>query len=260
VDLDYDEKVMSAIATEANGNHYFVAKPDALTSVFNQEFDKLMATVAQDAMLVVEPAEGVEIDEVFDRSFRREGRSIVVPLGTYSAKDEQSLLVKVRVPVGHDGRQPVADVRLAYRDLGDHREASFVGALALDVKSDGAAQEALDPFVQARVERSLTAKAIAEASELINGGRAEEARQRLLGRSADVGKAQQAAARLGPAIANQPPTRARGFNKDFEDQVTALEKAKEATNAAASAKRHDAAPKKAAPKILRELDRSDPFR
>src|SRR5262249_2725771 len=73
VDLDYDEKVMSAVASESNGNHYFVANAEALSGVFNQEFDKLMATVAQDAMLVVEPAPGVEIDEVFDRSFRREG-------------------------------------------------------------------------------------------------------------------------------------------------------------------------------------------
>lgn len=258
VDLDYDEKVMSAIATEANGNHYFVAKPGALSAVFNQEFDKLMATVAQEAMLVIEPAPGVDIGEVFDRSFQRDGRRIVVPLGTYGAKEEKSLLIKLNVPVDHDGRQPVADVRLAYRDLRDRRDASFSGALAIDVRRDGA-QEALDPFVQARVERSRTASAITEASELINSGRAEEARRRLAGRSAALGQAQ-VAARNAPSFANVAPTRARGFNKDFEDQVAALEKAKEAAGAAAAAKKPDAAPAKAAPKILRELDRSEPFR
>jgi Ca-activated chloride channel family protein len=258
VDLDYDERIMSAIAGEANGNHYFVAKPDALTGVFNQEFDKLMATVAQDAMLVVDPAPGVDVDEVFDRSFRREGRRILVPLGTYSTREEKSLLLKLRVPVDHDGRQPVADVKLAYRDLRERRDASFSGGLAISVKSDGVAQEPLDPFVQARVERSRTAKAITEASDLINSGRAEEARLRLAGRSADLGQAQQVAARS--TSANRAPARARGFDKDFEDQVTALEKAKEAANEAASAKKPDAAPAKAAPKILRQLDRSDPFK
>ena len=73
-----------------------------------------------------------------------------------------------------------------------------------------------------------------------------------------LGNAQQAA--QSTTLANNAPTRARGFNKDFDDQVTALEKAKVATNAAAASKRPSAAPNKAAPKILRELDHSDPFR
>jgi Ca-activated chloride channel family protein len=218
-----------------------------------------MATIAQNATLVVELAPGVEVDEVFDRSFRREGRRILVPLGAYEAKGEKSLLLKLRVPVDHDGRQPVADVKLEYRDLREHRDASFAGTLAVNVKSDGSAQEELDPFVQARVERSRTAQALTEASDLISGGRAEEARRRLAGRSVALDQAQHAATRHGANRADAP-TRARGFDKDFEDQVTALEKAKDAANAAASAKKPDAAPKKAAPKILRELDRSDPFR
>jgi Ca-activated chloride channel family protein len=150
-------------------------------------------------------------------------------------------------------------VRLAYRDLLARRDASFVGALAVTVKSDGTTQKELDPFVQARVERSRTAKALTEASDLIHGGRAEEARQRLAGRSADLDDAQRAA-RHAPTTSSVAPTRARGFSKDLEDQVTALEKAKEAANAAASATKPDAASKKAATKILRELDRSDPFR
>jgi Ca-activated chloride channel family protein len=260
VDLDYDERVMSAIASEANGNHYFVANADGLTGVFNQEFDKLQAAIAQDAMLVVEPAPGVEIDEVFDRSFRREGNRIVVPLGAYSTKDEKSLLLKLRVP--GDGRQrtqPVAEVKLAYRDLRERRDVAFSGALAVNVKSDGSTQQELDPFVQARVERSRTAKALTEASDLIHDGHAETARQRLAGRRADLDSAQQAASRGNATLSSDAPTRARGFQKDFEDQAAALEKAKAAANAAAAAKKPDAAPNKAAPKILKALDRSDPF-
>src|SRR5262249_61104245 len=105
----------------------------------------------------------------------------------YSTKDENSLLLKLRVAVDHDGRQPVADLKLAYRDLREGRDASFNGGLAVNVKSDGTTQKELDPFVQARVERSRTAKTLVEASELINSGRAEEARRRLAGRSTELG-------------------------------------------------------------------------
>ncbi|MBX3226518.1 MAG: VWA domain-containing protein [Labilithrix sp.] len=258
VDLDYDEKVMSAIASEANGNHYFVANPETLSSVFTQEFLQLLSTVAQDAALVVEPAPGVEIDEVFDRSFSRDGRRVVVPLGTYGMKEEKSLLLKLRVPVDHDGRQPVADVKLAYRDLREHRNVSYSGTLALDVKSDGAQAE-LDPFVRARVERSQTARTLAEASELIAGGRAEEARRRLAGRTNELGNVKQDVSRSAPA-GNVAPTRARGFRQDFDDQVAALEKAQKAADEAAASKQKDAAPTKAAPKALQELNLSREFR
>jgi Ca-activated chloride channel family protein len=257
VDLDYDEKVMSAIATEANGNHYFVSNSDTLSTVFGQEFQQLSSTVAQDAQLVVEPAPGVEIEEVFDRSFHREGRRIVVPLGTYGTKEEKSLLVKLRVPVDHDGHRPVVDVKLAYRDLREQRDATFQGTLAVDVKADAAPASELDPFVRARVERSQTARSLADASDLISSGRADEARRRLALRTSELVSAQRAALHA-PAAGAAMPARARGFNQDFDDQVAALEKAKKAADSATAKK--EAPTTKAAPKILRELNTADPFR
>src|ERR1700722_10274213 len=38
VDVDFDEKVMAAIASESNGRHYFVPNAAALPSIFEQEF------------------------------------------------------------------------------------------------------------------------------------------------------------------------------------------------------------------------------
>ena len=83
LDVDFDEKVMAAIASESNGHHYFVADAGDLAQVFDRELDSLLATVARDAELVITPARGVEITEVFDRAFRREGSRVVVPLGTF---------------------------------------------------------------------------------------------------------------------------------------------------------------------------------
>jgi Ca-activated chloride channel family protein len=257
VDVDFDEKVMGAIATESNGNHYFVASASGLPAVFSKEFDTLVATVAQDGELVVDPAPGVEIEQVFDRAFRREGSRIIVPFGSFSAKDEKSLLLKLRVPADRDGSQPVADLKLTYRDLMDRNDARFGGSLSVGVRSDGTEQRDMDPFVRARVERSTTARTLAEANELMNKGRFDEARAKLSGRSADLEKAQSAAKsapRPSPA-----PVRARRFEQDFDDQAAALGKANQAANAAASAAPGDRKQREA-PKELEQQLQSNPFR
>ena len=43
------------------------------------------------------------------------------------------MLVKLKVPTDRDGAQPVADVRLTYRDLSNKRDASAEGNLALAI-------------------------------------------------------------------------------------------------------------------------------
>src|SRR5262249_50007355 len=118
VDVDFDEKVMAALATESNGRHYFVASAAGLPAIFSQEFDSLVASVAQDADLSVELGPGVEVQQVFDRSFRREsgGDRITIPFGVLSAKQEKTALVKLRVPTSRDGQAPIAKLSLGYRD------------------------------------------------------------------------------------------------------------------------------------------------
>lgn len=234
VDLDFDEKVMSALAIESNGNHYFVGEASALPAVFNKEFDTLVATMARDADVIIEPAPGVEIEEVFDRPARRVGNGVVVPLGSFSARDEKSALVKLRVPTDRDGSRPVVEMKLVYHDLTEHADQQWPATLACVVKGDGTAQAELDPFVRARVERSTTAKALAEANELLTHGRAEEARKRLEGRAADLKNAQTTLSH--PSLPFSPaPVRARGFEKDFDDQQAALDRAQRAAGSAASA-------------------------
>ena len=181
VDVDFDEKIMSAIATESNGRHHFVANASELTNVFNQEFDSLLATVAREAELEIELAPGVEPVQVFDRSHRRSGQRITVPFGTFSAKQEKTVLLKVRVSesLARSDNQPIARLRLAYEDAATGRfgREETQGALAARV-SRSASLDDLDPFVAARLSRSLTATALTEANSLFERGFAEEARKR----------------------------------------------------------------------------------
>lgn len=223
VDVDFDEKVMAAIAAEANGRHYFVANAASLPQVFSQEFDSLVSSVARDAELSVELSPGVEVVEVFDRTFRREGNRLVVPFGTFGAKQEKTVLVKLRVPTGKDGERPVADVRLAYRDLVKNTDASCNGNLGLLVKSDGTAQGSLDPFVAARVERSRTAQSLTEANKLVEAGRLADARAVLARRRVELKKTESQALAAATSQPFAAPKRAsKSLDKDFDDQLGAV--------------------------------------
>jgi Ca-activated chloride channel homolog len=235
VDVDFDEKVMAAIASEANGRHYFVANASGLPAVFGQEFDDLLASVAKETELAIDLAPGVEVAEVFDRTFRREGDKLIVPFGTFSSKQEKTVLVKLRVPTDREGTQPVADLKLRFRDLLKKADGSCSGALTLAVANDGSEQKELDPFVAARLERSRTAQTLTEANKLFEAGRIGEARAKLAGRRDDLKKSESSALALASAAPTSAPLRAaRPLKKDFDDQAAAVAQAEQAFAAPAA--------------------------
>jgi Ca-activated chloride channel family protein len=202
VDVDFDEKIMDAIAAESNGKHYFVAHASALPQVFSQEFDELATSVASDAEMLVELAPGVEVEEVFDRTFQRDGRKVRIPFGTFAAKQEKTALLRLRV-------------------------AECEGTLGLAITDKASAQTELDPFVAARLSRSRTAQTLTDANKLFEAGRSEEAKK-TLGRRADELKKDEAVAvaaarRLAPAAA--PMAAAKPIDRDFADQLGAVNNA-----------------------------------
>ena len=103
VDVDYNEKIMSAIAVDSNGRHYFVADPSGLPRVFEEEARSLTRTVASNAEIAIDLAPGVVLDRVFDRSFRRAGNQVLVPLGTFAGSDVKTVLLQVHVPHDREG-------------------------------------------------------------------------------------------------------------------------------------------------------------
>jgi Ca-activated chloride channel family protein len=229
VDVDFDEKVMSAVAAEANGKHYFVENPSGLPAIFSQEFDELLASVASDAEVSIDLAPGVEVDEVFDRTFRREGSRIVVPFGTFSAKQEKTVLVKLRVPADKEGAEDIADVKLTYNDLVRREASACDGKLALVVSSDpSAVQNDMDPVVATRFERSRTAQTLTTVNDLFAQGNVTAALNLLQQQQGNLERAQALAHRPAPRPA--PPRIVR----DLKEQQEAVSRASLQPSAAPS--------------------------
>ena len=223
VDVDFDEKVMAAIASESNGRHYFVENASSLPAIFEKEFDSLLATVARDGELEVELAPGVEVEKVFDRPFQREGASVKVPFGTFAAKQEKTVLMKLRVPIDRDGVVPVVQLKLGYRDLVRDTDGGCAGNLALLVTDDSAASESLDPFVAARLSRSETAETLTSANALFAEGRAGEARSVVERHKSEVTRSFATAHAAARALPTTAPAKVAGLDFDFRRQMSALD-------------------------------------
>jgi Ca-activated chloride channel family protein len=186
VDVDYDERVMSQLARESNGGHYFVEKADNLPVIFDKEMRTLTSTVANQAELVVDLAPGVFADQVFDRVTVGTGSQTIIPMGAFAAGEHKTALVRLRVPRGLAGERPVAAVRLRYDDLVDQKPGQCEGSLSAIATADTSKLSPLDGVVSARVSASETAATLEQANELFRTGNSTDASNLLRRRAADV--------------------------------------------------------------------------
>ncbi|MCB9751112.1 MAG: VWA domain-containing protein [Myxococcales bacterium] len=179
VDVDYNERVMFALARESNGRHHFVEDAARLDRAFDAELQSLVKSVADKASLSIELDPGVILEEVFDRSFQQIGSRVIVPLGMFTAQDKKTVLMRLNTPTRPDGELPIAAVDLTYDDLAGAKQGSCHGELAAQLTSDAARVSELDPIVMGRVTRSETVAALAEANELFAAGDETRAREQI---------------------------------------------------------------------------------
>jgi Ca-activated chloride channel family protein len=225
VDVDYNEKIMAAIAQDSNGRHYFVENDAALPRIFEQEAESLTRTVASNVEATVELAPGVELDRVFDRSFRRVGNQVIVPLGSFSGSEVKTVLLKVRAPSGREGTVAVADVQLGYRDLVTGTDGRCGGKLGLEVVTDASQATELDAVVLGRVQRSETAAVLKDANLLFEQGKVVEARRKLTQREDALRTSADKAKRSAPVA------RKADVDSDFQNQISAVGDANQGFNA-----------------------------
>jgi Ca-activated chloride channel family protein len=228
VDVDYNERVMFAVAQASNGRHYFVENEAGLPRIFDEELDSLVRTVANRAEVELELAPGVQLLEVMDRGFTRDGNRIFVPFGAFAQGDTKTLLVRLRVPRGQAGERAVAEVRMRYDDLVTARPGDCEGSLVAALTDDARAVSPLDALVESRLARSETAAALQRANELFAEGDVAGAQRTL-----DTSRGRIRERRSEVADKADPAAQPR-LDQDFERQLQTLEQAERGFSAAAA--------------------------
>jgi len=223
VDVDYDDRLLLAVAQASNGRHYFVRDPSGLRRVFDEELQSLQRTVASGVEAVIDLGPGIEVTQVFDRAFTRRGRALVVPFGAFAAGDRKSLLFEVQLPRGVEGLRDVADVKLRYRDLTEEaqRDGACEGSLAVRLSNDPGAVSPLDPLVETRLARAETSAALRDANAAFAAGDVAKAQERIERTRGRIRKRR-------TASRNRAPKKALArIDLEFDNQFGALDGADE---------------------------------
>ena len=232
VDVDYNERLMSAVAREANGRHYFSETGANLDQIFDQELDSLVSAVAKQAKLVVELAPGVRAAEIFDRSYNLVDRRVIVPMGTFAVNEQKTFLMRVELPASPTGERPIASVSLSYDDLTVGAPGECFGELATRMTATPSEVAPLDAIVLGRLTRSETALALQEANALFAAGKAGEAQGRISDHLAQLESRREQAAEAEPVTAADPFD--RDLDQEFAKQAGALDTANAAFGEAAA--------------------------
>lgn len=234
VDVDYNERVMFAVAQESNGRHYFVENTSGLPRIFDEELSTLVQTVASSGRVEIDLAPGVRVLDVLDRAFERDGDRLIVPLGSFASGSEKTVLVRMRVPGGQAGERSIADVRMFYDDLAKDRRGDCRGELVARLTTDRSEVSDLDPVVETRVGRSETAAALARANDLFSSGQLEEAKREIADNRSRIRRRRDQAKKKSKGRVQQQ------IGTDFEQQLSTLDLAEE--NFAQAADEAPAAP------------------
>ncbi|MBK7583105.1 MAG: VWA domain-containing protein [Myxococcales bacterium] len=254
VDTEYNERVLAALALDSNGQHYFAETANELQRAFDRELASLVKTVARDAEIELKLAPGVEVEKVFDRSFRQDGNRVFVSMGAFSQGENKTLLVKLRLPKGPEGEIRVADVALKSLDSATGSRLESSGQLSA-TRTLASIDPNLDPAVSARLNRTGTADAIEAANQLFNSGDAEGARKRLQQKIDEVDRAKKTAEAQG--------ARGGAVSGDFKRQAEELNKADERLEKAPAAAKPGQAPsdtQAGKSGVRRNMEMANPFR
>ncbi|WP_430875510.1 vWA domain-containing protein [Gilliamella sp. G0441] len=119
---DYNELLMSSIASYSDGNHVFVNDSLDLENVFVREFKDVMSTVAQHVKINIYLKDGVKPVRLLGRDGIIKGNQVTVTMNQIYSNQEKYILLEVEQPQGKVGEEKtLAEIDLVYDDLLDKK-------------------------------------------------------------------------------------------------------------------------------------------
>lgn len=118
IGADYNEVLMSTIASYSDGNHVFVDNTLDLENVFVREFKDVMSVVAQDVVINIQLKEGVKPVRLLGRDGSIKDNQVTVKMNQLYSNQEKYLLLEVIPSKGNTGEdKTLAQIELKYDNL-----------------------------------------------------------------------------------------------------------------------------------------------
>lgn len=180
--LGYNEDLMSRLAFNSDGGHYFARQSCDLTEIFDQEFSRTLSVVAQNVQIEIICGEGMRPVRILNREGQIKDRRITMDIQNIYGDHEKYAILEVELPEHTEGKvRELACVRISYLDMQAETIRKTGGSV--DVRFSNSQQDVkknLNKRVTADVVELLAVERNEMAMKLRDEGKVEEARQALL--------------------------------------------------------------------------------
>lgn len=115
---DFDENVMTTLATAGSGAFYYLSKLNYLAEFFDAELNSARNTYARAGELRFSPAYGVTLTSAMGLPLSQSGQENVIQLGNIYASRTRTVWLTLRVPTHALGTQELGRLSLSYQRHG----------------------------------------------------------------------------------------------------------------------------------------------
>ncbi len=177
--LGYNEDLMSKLAFNSDGGHYFADDPEKLAQVFESELGRAMSVVAQDVTIEIICGEGMRPVRLLGREGNIDDRIVKLDINSVYSEHEKYAILEVEVPAHKaEAEREIANVKVKYLDM-QSNETVNVSTVAHITFTDSQEQS------QASVNAKVAADAVEQiailnnkqATALRDAGQIEDARK-----------------------------------------------------------------------------------
>ena len=173
VGADFDEVLMSRLATDGGGHFYFIERPAQIPDFLTSELGDSLQVVARDARVIVAAGPGVEVTVLNEFPVETPPGEVHVRLGDLVAGQTVTVVLAAAVHARPMGTETALYVRLADRD-----QALFAQPMRVDWRVASAAEDGAQPIgieVLVAVATQLSARAQGAAVHANRRGGFDEA-------------------------------------------------------------------------------------
>ena len=179
--LDYNESLMTRLATASDGNHYFAETAADLERVYARELDDVLSVVAQSVRVEIRCPRSVRPVRTLGLDAEIRGRTVRFDVRQIYGGQLKYVLVEVEVPSAEAGASlELARVDVVYDDMRSRRRETIRERASISfTDSFDLVERNRDSRVMGSVARQLGAERNRVAMELRDRGETEEARRLL---------------------------------------------------------------------------------
>lgn len=136
VGLDYDEKIMSAMAISGSGNYHFIKDAEQIPVVLEKELSQMQNIVASQAMVKIVHDPAIEFVETYGYSAKSTGGYIEIPIRDFFSMDKGSAILYFK-SAGKKISDHNIKISLLYKDaIHGNKELTFNSGVALSITDD----------------------------------------------------------------------------------------------------------------------------